>query len=73
MTSTKLDNLFNVISRITICYKVGHSAELVCPKCGYKGALILKEREKESKLKMTYNEVRCNLCGQIYYKQRNDS
>lgn len=49
-----------------------NSAEMVCPKCGYKGALFLKEHVRKSELDKVYDEVRCNNCGQIYYKQRND-
>jgi uncharacterized Zn finger protein len=50
-----------------------NSAGLVCPKCGYKGALVLKEHVRKSELDKIHNEVRCNNCGQIYYKQINDS
>jgi len=48
-------------------------ADLVCPKCGFKGALVLKERVRKSELDTICDEVRCNNCGQIYYKQRNES
>jgi uncharacterized Zn finger protein len=50
-----------------------NSADLVCPKCGYKGALVLKRALRKSELDKICDEVRCNNCGQIYYKQRNDS
>ena len=50
-----------------------NSADLVCLKCGYKGALILKEHVRKVELGTICDEVRCNNCGQIYYKQRNDS
>ena len=44
-------------------------ADVHCPKCGHKGALVLKEDIKDPDTQKKYDEVKCNSCGQIFRVQ----
>ena len=50
-------------SRYTIMAKF---ADVHCPNCGHRGALVLKEDIIDPDTKNKYDEVQCDSCGQIF-------
>ena len=41
-------------------------ADVHCPNCGHKGALVMKEDIINPNTKKKYDEVQCDSCGQIF-------
>ena len=41
-------------------------ADVHCPNCGHRGALVLKEDIIDPETKKKYDEVQCDSCGQIF-------